>query len=156
MTAQKLSINKAVAASAQIAAMFETYYNLYKIHKGRTLSEAYGAKENKHLRTEWSCRRAYANALANRKDVVVPRDSLVPTVTNTSRFTFVSMVDYEVMIWNTKLNVLQITDKRGKITEYYHVNGEFVAEVPWYKTLEGRNADDLYLTQKGLKYGKIL
>lgn len=156
MTAQKLSISKAVTASAQIAATFETYYNLYRMYKGRTLSEAYGTKENKHLRTEWSCRRAYANALANRGNVVAARDSLVPTVTNTSRLTFVSMVDYEVLIWNTKLNVLQITDKRGKITEYYHVNGEFVAEVPWYKTLDGRKADDEYLTQRGLKYGKIL
>lgn len=156
MTAQKLSINKAVTASVQVAATFETYYNLYRMYKGRTLSEAYGTKENKHLRTEWSCRRAYANALANRGNVVAPRDSLVPTVTNTSRLSFVSMIDYEVLIWNVKLNVLQITDKRGKITEYYHVNGEFVAEVPWYKTLDGRKADDEYLTQRGLKYGKIL
>ena len=156
MTTQKLSIAKAFTASAQVAAVFETYYNLYQLHKGCTLSEAYGMKENKQLRTEWSCRRAYANALANRKDVVTPRDRLVPTIISTSRSRFVSVVNYEVMIWNVSLNVLQITDKRGKITEYYHVDGEFVAEVPWCKTLEGRNADDLYLTQKGLKYGKIL
>lgn len=156
MTTQKLSIAKAFTASAQTLAAFETYYNLYQLHKGCTLSEAYGMKENKQLRTEWSCRRAYANALANRKDVITPRDSLVPTIISTSRSRFVSVVNYEVMIWNVSLNVLQITDKRGKITEYYHVDGDFVAEVPWYKTLEGRNADDLYLTQKGLKYGKIL